>query len=143
MVAENQSGIRADRNSLRGHGFFEADRSVTARLKLVPLTVFHTGTTATSTTSDFAWRGLPVWCNRTELLHERLGFGDFDGDGRTDVFNSRLVRLNRQSKTQSFVWWGARGIEQNMGRSHELKWRRFGDFNGNGTSDSWVTINRP
>ena len=106
-------------------------------------------------TDTFRASGLPrrVWevsygcsgkwtpINRSELLVEFLGFGDFDGDGRTDIFNSRIRHTSDRYGAQ-FVWWGARGEEQQVSTWYPMDWRRFGDFNGNGTTDTWMAHNR-
>lgn len=70
------------------------------------------------------WRYLA----RSTYALSALGFGDFDGDGRMDVF-----------RTDGSAWWwlssGTGGWVQRNTSSARLDTMRFGDFDGDGATD--------
>jgi hypothetical protein len=65
-----------------------------------------------------------------------LRFGDFDGDGRTDVFSA--VPLGDGSSQWMFSPGGV-GNSQNLAIGPALEDLRFGDFDGDGRTDVFAT----
>ena len=77
--------------------------------------------------------------HNSTLRVPQLGFGDFNGNGRTDVFYPK-ARFSRLS------WYyndGGRNNAVYLGRARApLSKLGFGDFNGNGTTDVFIASGR-
>jgi flavodoxin len=78
----------------------------------------------TSADGAGAWRKI----NSSSLALSALRFGDFDGNGKTDVF--------RAGGGKWFVSFDGTGAWQQINTSNvDISLLRFGDFNGNGKTD--------
>jgi hypothetical protein len=66
-----------------------------------------------------------------------LRFGDFNGDGKTDVF---ATTPNSDSSYTWLVSYGGNSNFQKLAVGPAIDGLRFGDFNGDGKTDVFATI---